>query len=80
MRTEKLKTISTAQLAIVVHESIAQGKLLHLNMDETTLTQKKLDGAAISSMVLPVNELSDGSAKKTVEDIFKELEWLRGMA
>ena len=49
-------------------------------MDETTLAQKKLGGAAISSMVLPVNELSDGSAETTVEDVSKELERLREMA
>ena len=49
-------------------------------MDETTLAQKKLGGAAISSMVLPVDELSDGSAETMVEDISKELERLREMA
>ena len=80
MRTEELKIVNTAHIATVVHERIAHGKLLHLNVDETTLAQKKLGGAAISNMVLPVNELSDGTAKTTVEDVSKELERLREMA
>ena len=41
MRTEELKIVSTAQIATVVHKNIAQGKLLHLNLDETTLAQKE---------------------------------------
>ena len=42
--------------------------------------QKKLGGAAISNMMLPINELPDGTAETTVKDISKELERLREMA
>jgi len=80
MRSEELKTVNTAHVATVLHERIAHGKHLHLNMDETTLAQKKLGSIAISKMVLPVNELSDGTAETAVEDISKELERLRETA
>ena len=52
VRSEELKTVNSAHIATVVHDRIADGKLLHLNMDETTLAQKKLGGTAISNMLM----------------------------
>ena len=80
MRTEELNTLCTAHTAMVVHDSIEHNKLVHLNMDGTTLNQKKLGGVAINNMVLPVNVLSDGAADTAIEDVSKELEKLRKIA
>ena len=60
MRTDEL---STAHKAIMVHDNIEHDKPLHLNMDGTTLNQKKLGGTAINNMVLSVNVLSDETAE-----------------
>ena len=37
---------------------------LNLNCDGTTLSQNKLQGAAISGMILSVNEIPDSSADR----------------
>ena len=44
---------------------------LNLNFDGTTLSQKKLQGAAINGTVLSVNEIPDGSAESMIADISK---------
>lgn len=80
MRTEELSVISTAHKAMVVHDSLENDKPLHLNMDGTTLNQKKLGGVAFNNMVLSCNVLPDGAAETAIEDVSKELEKLRKMA
>lgn len=65
-QTEELSTISTPHKAIIVHDSIEHE---HLNMDGTTLNQKKLVGTAINNMALSVNVLSDGAAETAIEDV-----------
>ena len=80
MRTDELSTISTVHKAIMVHDNIEHDKPLHLNMDGTTLNQKKLGGTAINNMVLSVNVLSDGTAETAIQDVSKELEKLRKIA
>ena len=80
MRTEELNVISTAHKAMVVHDNLENDKPLHLNMDGTTLNQKKLGGVAINGMVLSCNVLPDGAAETAIEDVSKELIKLRNMA
>ena len=69
MRTEELSVISTAHKAMVVHDSLENDKPLHLNMDGTTLNQKKLGGVAFNNMVLSCNVLPDGAAETAIEDV-----------
>ena len=80
MRTEELNVISTAPKAMVVHDSLENDKPLHLNVDGTTLNQKKLGGVAINGMVLSCNVLPDGAAETAIEDVSKEPIKLRNMA
>ena len=44
------------------------------------MSQKKLQGAAISGMILSVNEIPDGSADSMIADISQELQKLREIA
>ena len=69
MRTEELNVISTTHKAMVVHDSLENDKPLHLNMDGTTLNQKKLGGVAINGMVLSCNVLPDGAAETVIENV-----------
>lgn len=74
MRREELTTVNLAHNAT----SLLQSSSLNLNCDGTTLSQKKLQGAAINDTVLSVNELPDGSAESMITDISNELQKLRG--
>ena len=73
MRREELTTVNLAHNAA----SLLQSDSLHLNSDETTLFQKKLQGAAINGTVLSVNEIPDGSADSMIADISYELQKFR---
>ena len=44
------------------------------------MSQKKLQGAAISGMILTVNEIPDSSADSMIADISQELQKLREIA
>ena len=59
---------------------MAQSGCLNLNYDKTTSSQKKLQGAAISGMILSVNEIPDSSADSMIADISQELKNLREVA
>ena len=76
MRREELTTVNLAHNAA----SLLQSDSLNLNCDGTTLSQKKLQGAAINGTVLSVNEIPDGSAESMIADISKELQKLRDIA
>ena len=76
MRKEELKTISMAHKA----STIVQSETLHLNSDGTTKFQKKIGGVAINGMVFSLNEVPDGTADSTIEDIARELDKLRDIA
>ncbi len=62
MRREELTTLNLAHKATCLLDKAQSGCGLNLNCDGTTLSQKKLQGAAISGMILSVNEIPDGSA------------------
>ena len=53
---------------------------MDLNCDGTTLSQKKLQGAAINGIVLSVSEIPDGSADSVVAGISHGLHKLRDIA
>ncbi len=76
MRREELTTINVAHNAA----NLLEFDCLNLNCDGTTLSQKKLQGAAINGSVLSVNEIPDGSADSMILDISRELEKLRDVA
>ena len=76
MRSEELKTISSAHKAIVLCEHATESKRFRMNTDGTTKAQKKLGGLAINDVVVSVNELPDGTAKSAITDISRELEKL----
>ena len=79
MRRQELTTVNLAHKATCLIDK-AQSGFLNLNCDGTTLSQKKIQGAAISGMVLSVNEVPDGSADSMISDISKELQKLREIA
>ena len=79
MRRQELTTVNLAHKATCLIDK-AQSGFLNLNCDGTTLSQKKMQGAAISGMVLSVNEVPDGSADSMISDISKELQKLREIA
>ena len=54
--------------------------MLHINTDGTTKNQKKLGAVALNGVVVSVNELADGTAASTIEDVSKELKKLREIA
>ena len=68
MRRHELTTLSLAHKATSVLKQAETG-MMHLNTDGTTKFQKKIEGAALSGMVLSINEVADGSADSMVEDI-----------
>lgn len=72
MRAEEMNTVSMAHKASLLCEKVRHGPL-HANTDGTTLQQKKLGGIAISDVVVSVNELADGTAETTINDVSKEL-------
>lgn len=76
MRREELTTINLAHNV----ESLLKSDSLNLNCDGTTLSQRKLQGAAINGIVLSVNEIPDGSADSMIADISYELQKLRNIA
>ena len=76
MRREELTTINLAHNAT----KLAKSDCLNLNCDGTTLSQKKLQGAAINGTVLSVNEVPDGSSDSMIADISCELQKLRDVA
>ena len=76
MRREELTSVNLAHNAA----TLLQSDSLNLNCDGTTLSQKKLQGAAINGMVLSVNEIPDGSADSMIADISRELQKLRDIA
>jgi len=76
MRRQELNTISMAHKATAITEQITATGQLHLNSDGTTKSQKKIQGVAISGLTVSVNEVSDGSADRIIEDISKQLEQL----
>ena len=76
MRKEELTTVNLAHNAA----SLLESDSLNLNCDGTTLSQKKLQGAAINGTVLSVNEIPDGSADSMIADISHELHKLRDIA
>lgn len=80
MRRQELTTVSLAHKATVtsILEQAKSGAL-HLNTDGTTKSQKKLEGAAISGMVLSVNEVPDGSVDSMIDDVSQELQKLKGI-
>ena len=80
MRIDELSTISQAHKAAIVTENIQDGKRFHMNMDGTTLAQKKVNCVAINDNVISVNELHDGTAESVINDISKELQKLRNVA
>lgn len=55
MRREELTTVNLAHNVA----SLLKSDSLNLNCDGTTLSQKKLQGAAINGTVLSVNDLHD---------------------
>ena len=75
MRREELTTQNLAHKATCLLDK-AQSGCLNLNCDGTTLS-RKLQGAAISGMILSVNEIPDGSADSTIADISQQLQKLR---
>ena len=79
MRRQELTTLNLAHKATCVLD-MAQSGCLNLNCDGTTLSQKKLQGAAISGMILSVNEIPDGCADSMIADISQELKNLREVA
>ena len=79
MRREELKSVSMIHKATVISEHANQG-MLHVNTDGTTKNQKKLGVVALNGMVVSVNELPDGTATSTIEDVSKELKKLREIA
>ena len=60
MRRQELTTLHLAHKATCLLDK-AQSGCLNLNCDGTTLSQKKLQGAAIDGMILSVNEISRNS-------------------
>ena len=76
MRREELTTVNLAHNAA----SLLESNSLNLNCDGTTLSQKKLQGAAVNGTVLSVNEIPDGSADSMITDISRELQKLRDVA
>ena len=79
MRKEELKSVSMVHKAAVISDYAKQG-MLHINTDGTTKNQKKLGAVALNGVVVSVNELSDGTAISTIDDVSKELEKLREIA
>lgn len=76
MRREELTTLNLAHKATCLLDKVQSG-CLNLNCDETTLSQRKLQGATIGGMILSVNEIPDGSADSMIADISQELQKLR---
>ena len=74
MRREELTTVAHNAAQLLQSDS------LNLNCDGTTLSQKKLQGAAINGTVVSVNEIPDGSADSMIADISHELQKLRDIA
>ena len=68
MRREELKTVSMVHKATVISDCASQG-LLHINTDGTTKNQKKLGAVALNGIVVSVNEVPDGTAASTIEDV-----------
>ena len=79
MRRQELTTVNLAHNAASLLDQ-AQSGCLNLNCDGTTLSQKKLQGAAISGTVISVNEIPDGCADSMIADISGELQKLREIA
>ena len=79
MRRQELTTVNLAHNAVSLLDQ-AQSGCLNLNCDGTTLSQKKLQGAAISGTIIAVNEIPDGSAKSMIADISHDLQKLREIA
>ena len=79
MRKQELTTLNLAHKATCLLDKAPSGGL-NLNCDGTTLSQKKLQGAAISGMILSINEIPDGSADSMLADISQELKKLREIA
>ena len=80
MRRQELNTISMAHKVTAITEQIAATGQLQLNSDGTTKSQRKIQGVAINGLTVSVNEISDGSANRTIENISEELEQLRNFA
>ena len=76
MRREELTIVNLAHKAT----SFLDSDSFNLNCDGTTLSQKKLHGAAINGIVLSVNEVMDGSADSMIADTSHELQKLRDIA
>ena len=79
MRKQELTTVNLAHKAMTLLEQSELGPL-HLNTDDTTKMQKKLEGAALNGIVLSVNEVPDGSACSIIQDMSQELQKLREVA
>ena len=77
MRKCELVTISNAHKATVLSECTSGYRL---NTDGTTKNQKKIGGVGINDIVISVNELPDGTAASSIEDVSRELEKLRKIA
>ena len=80
MRKDELTTISTAHKVSVLFKQVNAGQSLHINSDGTTKQQRKINSAAINSIVISVNEVPDGTAESIINDIDLELEKLRNVA
>lgn len=79
MRREELTTLNLAHKASCLAKQAQTGGV-NLNSDGTTKSQRKLQGTAISNMVMSVNEVPDGSADTLIADLSQELEKLRETA
>ncbi len=76
MRREELTTIN---LASCLAEQ-AQSGCVNLNSDETTKSQRKIQGTAINDIVISVNEVPDGSADSMIADLSQKFQKLREVA
>ena len=71
MRKKELPTIAIAHNAKSIAEQKDQG--IHLNTDGTTLNQRKLNAYLGNGMVLGVEEVVDGSASASLEELSRIL-------
>ena len=79
MRREELTTLNLAHKTSCLAKQAQTGGV-NLNSDGTTKSQRKLQGTAISDMVMSVNEVPNGSADTLIADLSQELEKLRETA
>jgi len=67
VRRQELNTVYSTQ-GYLITEQVAQTGMLHLNTDDTTKSQKKLNGIAHNGQTISINEVAD-VANRIVEDI-----------